>query len=131
LPIARAFVFDVEAPVLRFRSEAIDAMAAYAVIQWIQLDYALPDLVIPMPDPVSQKMGALFASLLQAPCAKILADCDICYALQEEIEGDNVVIFDGGNPLEELKKGIAELAEAFPKRMFLLSLYHDLAPSHT
>jgi hypothetical protein len=67
---------------------------------------------------------------LKIPYANILLDCDASYSLRNALIADDIVIFDGGNSLSELKKGISAIAEAFPKRIFLLSLSHDSTDYH-
>jgi len=124
LPIARAFVFERQAPILSYREAAAESMAGFAVNQWIQLEWETPDTVVPMPDGRSRGIGKIFAQWLGFRFCNTVVSGDDFFELRDEDLGDVILIFDAGNSLSDLKKAIFALSEAFPKRMVLLSLSH-------
>ena len=121
LPIERAYVFDPESPARYLGTEAIDAMASFAFLQWIQLEWPLPDALIPMPDADSIAIGSALAHLLDIPFLRALrSDCEY---KEDRLEEDEILLlFDVSNSIERLQKGAVALSEAFPKRIYLLSL---------
>lgn len=122
LPIARAFVFEKEAPVFRFQEEYPEAMAGFAVNQWIQLEWPQPDWVVPMPDRISISIGKIFSQWNRFPFCKALESGEEFFELRETELGEEILLFDAGNSLPDLQKAISALTEAFPKRIVLLSL---------
>lgn len=100
--------------------EAVDALAGFALFQWIQLEWPMPDAVIPMPDSV--QVAAAFASFLKLPLVQALKiTCDYH---EDRLEDDQILLlFDVSNPLAQLQKAASALSEAFPKRIYLLSLF--------
>src|SRR6185369_2122546 len=101
--------------------EADFAMAGFAIVQWIQLDWPMPDVVIPMPDRHSMLIGSAFAQILNVPFAKALR-WNLDYR-EDRLEEDLVcLMFDAKSSLADLKKGSRELLRAFPKRIYILSL---------
>ena len=128
LPAIRAYVFDPESPAHHLALEPPDGMASFALIQWVALDWPLPDAVIPMPDRDSVEIGRMFAFLLNIPFMKALrANCD--YKEDRLEEGKELLLFDVSHPVETLQKATLALSEAFPKRIYLLSLVPYAAPS--
>lgn len=121
LPIARAYVFDPESPARFLGVEAIDAMAGFALVQWIQLEWPLPDGIIPMPDADSIAIGSSLARLLNVPFIRAL-NRDWSYKEDRLEEDQELILFDVSNSIEKLKKSAYALGEAFPKRVYLLSL---------
>jgi hypothetical protein len=121
LPVVRAYVFDPASPAYCLGTEAIDAMAGFAYLQWIQLEWPLPTAIIPMPDSDSISIGSALAQLLHIPFIRALRfDCDY---RQDRLEEEEILLlFDVSNPIEKLQKGAIALSEAFPKRIYLLSL---------
>ncbi|HSX26844.1 MAG TPA: hypothetical protein VLE89_07570 [Chlamydiales bacterium] len=120
--VVRAYVFDGESPVGRL--EEWERLAGFAVYQWIRLEWPMPDVIVPMPDEESESVGEAFSALMQLPFAKALRRGGDQFELREEVEGD-VLIVDAANPVEFLQGGAMAVAEAFPKRIFLLSLFPD------
>lgn len=121
LPIARAYVFDPESPARFLGVEAIDAMAGFALVQWIQLEWPIPDGIIPMPDADSIAIGSSLARLLNVPFIRAL-NRDWSYKEDRLEEDQELILFDVSNSIEKLKKAAYALGEAFPKRVYLLSL---------
>lgn len=121
LPIARAYVFDPASPAWRLGMDPAEAMAAFAVCQWIQLEWPLPDAVIPMPDSHSVAIGKAFAIMLNAPFVRALHST--CEYKEDYLEEDReLLLLDVSNSLENLHEAALSLLEAFPKRIYLLSL---------
>lgn len=120
LSTVRAYVFDPESPA-RCLGLPAQAMAGFAVHQWIQLEWPLPEVVIPMPDSDSVTIGRAFAQMLQIPFIRAL---ETGYTYKEERLEENqlCLLFDVSHSLLELKKATLALAASFPKRIFLLSL---------
>lgn len=122
LPVVRAFVFDAEAPAQLLNLELVDPMGAFAFLQWIELEWPLPDAIIPMPDPSSLSIGRVLAHFIDRPFVRALrrngeylAEC-----LDEDQE---LLLFDTSNPLERLHKGALALFESLPQRVRILSLF--------
>jgi hypothetical protein len=117
----RAYVFDPESPAFHLGCEAVDPMAGFAIVQWIQLEWPMPDAIVPMPDPDSTAIGKSFARMLDRPLAKALRpNCEYIEDRLEE-EGE-LLLFDVSNSVELLRKAAFALSEAFPKRTYILSL---------
>jgi hypothetical protein len=121
LPIVRAYVFDPESPAHFLGTEALDAMAGFALIQWIQLEWPLPDGIVPMPDADSIAIGGALARQLNVPFIRAL-NSDWSYKEDRLEEDQELLLFDVSNSIEKLKKAAYALGEAFPKRVYLLSL---------
>lgn len=120
LSAVRAYVFDPESPAFRLGSEAIEAMAGFAYLQWVELEWPHPDAVIPMPG--DEAIAQQLAEWIEAPCIKALGmGCEYREDLLEE-EGE-LLLFDRSNPSPLLEKATLALAEAFPERVRLLSLF--------
>ncbi|EKE08346.1 MAG: hypothetical protein ACD_17C00218G0002 [uncultured bacterium] len=122
LPVRRAFVFDKGAPAHLLGMHQAEGLAGFAVFQWIQLEWPFPDAVIPMPDTSSKKIGRAFADLLNVPFIQALKPS---YAyVEERLEEDQaLLIFDVRNDWEFLHKCATSLSEAFPKKMYVLTLF--------
>jgi hypothetical protein len=117
----RAYVFDPESPARFLGIEAIDAMASFAYLQWIQLEWPLPDAIIPMPDADSLAIGRALAQLLNVPFIRALR-YDGEYK-EDRLEEDQILLlFDVSNSMERLQRSAFAISEAFPKRIYLLSL---------
>ncbi len=129
LSAPRAYVFDPQSPAHYLDLEAVDAMASFAILQWIQLDWPFPNAVISMPDKDSVAIGRAFAHLLNIPFMRALTfDCEYKTARLEEDQ--ILLLFDVSNPIKLLKKASLSLGEASPKRIYLLSLLpYDFPPS--
>lgn len=121
LPIIRAYVFDAESPAHLLSLEARDAMAGFAFIQWIQLEWPLPDAIIPMPDADSIAIGRVLAKLLDRPVVRALSSS---WKYKEGRLEDHqiLLLFDACNSMPILQKCALALSESFPKSIYLLSL---------
>jgi hypothetical protein len=114
-------VFDPESPARFLGTEAIDAMASFSFLQWIHLEWPIPDALIPMPDADSIAIGSALAQLLDIPFIRALHSN--CEYKEERLEEDQILLlFDVSNSIADLRKGSMALSEAFPKRIYLLSL---------
>lgn len=122
LPCVRATVFDSESPARLLGLEVPDAMAGFALLQWIQLEWPMPDAIVPMPDPDSIAMGQAFAWLLNLPFVRALRS-DCAYRENRLEEEGNLLLIDISSSMEKLKKAACALSESFPKRIFLLTLF--------
>lgn len=120
LSAVRAAVFDPNAPARFLGLEPPEGLASFAIYQWIQLEWPLPDAVIPMPDSVS--IAKVFADTIQCPFIRALkGNCEYRVDCLEE-EGI-LLLIDRGNPIEKIQKAIISLSESFPKRIYLLTLF--------
>lgn len=122
LPIARAYVFEKDAPILRLQEEK--SWACFALYQWVQLDWPVPDVIVPMPGRESIALARAFASFLPCPVVQAIRS-DFSCKLDWLEENQVILILDVGHSVEYLKKAISSLSETFPKRMFLLTLWDD------
>ncbi len=122
LLVARAHVFDAESPAFVLGREHTYAMAGFAVALWTQLDWPVPDVIVPMPDKDSIAIGRAFAELLDLPFVRALQFN--CEYKEDRLEEEKIqLLFDVLNPIEKLQKSSLSLSESFPKRIYLLSLY--------
>lgn len=123
LSAVRAAVFDAESPAPSLGLEAVNAMASFAYLQWVQLEWPKPDAVIPIMGGMGAKpLTKAFSSLCAAPFVPALnshghylEDC-----LDEEM---NLLLIDISSPFEVLQKATQSLSESFPKRIYLLSIF--------
>lgn len=122
LPIVRAYVFDPGSPAFFLGCEEAEAIASFAVVQWVQLEWPVPDAIIPMPDADSKAIGRALAVMLEVPFVQALRiDCEY---VEDRLEDDGYfLLFDVSNPIENLGKAALALSEAFPKKIDLLSLF--------
>lgn len=127
LPIPQAFVFAPTAPIWRLQKEAAKALAGFAVYQWDRLHWGFFTRVIPFPDPASIEIGRAFASFFNCPLQKVLLQEGEEIVLKEKrLEPHQDLLLIGHRPSQELvQKAILALAQAFPKRMYLLRLFED------
>ncbi len=118
--MTRGYVFDPESPAPLLGVEAVDALAGFAIIQWIQLEWPMPDAVIPMPG--AREISLAFAKHLGIPHVQALS---YLYEYKEDRleEDQNLLVVDISSPLPLLQKAGMALSASFPKRMYLLSLY--------
>lgn len=122
LPLIRATVFDAEAPARFLGLDSPKAMAAFAFVQWIQLEWPLPDAIIPMPDAHSIAVGKAFTQLIERPFVRALkADCE--YRDDRLEEDGQLLLIDISNSVEKLEKAALALSESFPKKIYLLTLF--------
>lgn len=123
LSAPRAYVFDPESPARCLGVESVEAMAGFAILQWIELDWPDPDAVIPMPDSIP--IAASFASFLNKPLIQALSGA-FEYRQDRLEEGQILILFDISNPLSNLKKAVQSLSGSLPKKIYLLSLFPDI-----
>ncbi len=121
LPAVRATVFASCDLVHHFTLDYIEGLAAFCVVQWIQLEWPMPDVIIPMPDPNSIALGRAIADLLQRPFARVWSFGTYRDELLEE--GGKWLLIDFSNPTPMLQKATSELMSSFPKRIYLLTLF--------
>lgn len=120
LPIPRAFVFDPESPAKFLGTEDHEALASFAFLQWIQLEWDLPDAIIPMSD--SSEIALAFAKIIDRPFIKALTSLHTYK--NERLEEDQILLlFDVSSEMDALQKSARALAESFPKSIYLLSLF--------
>ncbi len=125
LPFPRAYVFDERAPAKKLGFDAVEALAGFAYNQWLRLDWAMPDAVVPMPDGDSEVLAKALAALLEKPRMKALRGAGERIELREEVlsEGQELLVIDVSNPIHRLQKATSVLSESFPKRIYVLTLY--------
>lgn len=127
LPLVRATVFDAESPARLLGLDSVKAMAGFALVQWIQLEWPVPDAIIPMPDADSIALGRAFASLIDRPFVRALNSSGE-YQEDRLDEDGELLLIDISHPVDALRKAALALAASFPKRIYLLTLlpYADL-----
>lgn len=120
LSAVRATVFDRESPAPLLGVEASYAMAGFAVLQWTQLEWPLPDAIIPMSEATA--LAKAFANILERPFIRALKPC---YEYRENcLEEDlNLFLIDISSPIEQVQKAVQALSSSFPKRIYLLTLF--------
>jgi hypothetical protein len=127
LPYPRAAVFERDAPILRIKDEeGSAALAGFAYHQLQQLNQPDPDfLVSVVPSPIAKAL----AMLCQIPSPnlfrrKIPFGKSERWELRSGLIPEDAVIclFDPGAKLQELKFACATISEAFPKKVYILSL---------
>jgi hypothetical protein len=115
LSFSRAAVFEPSPPTFYLARKMPDLLPSFAVLQWIQLDWPLPDAVVPMRG--AKGLALAFAEMIDRPFAPVLKD-------PEAVEEDQtLLLIDAHSGIEEADAAISLLAEAFPKKSFLLSLF--------
>lgn len=127
LPFPRAAMFEKAAPIVSLLDEeAADAIAGFAYYQWLRLDAPEPDFVIPVR---RNKVAKKFAEFLDKPCPDVFQRISYPisrkrYELKKNLieEKANILLFDHDNEFEELKMACGAISEAFPKKVYLLSL---------
>lgn len=122
LKAVSAFVFGPQAPVRFLGLDPIDALAGFALHQWVQLEWPTPDGIIPMPDASSLALAKQLAHLLELPLIRALYPNG--EYKEDRLEENGLwLLIDVSNSLEQLKTATFSLEEAFPKRIYLLSLF--------
>jgi hypothetical protein len=129
-PFERAAVFDQLAPIKRALSADTAMVAAsFAYYQWLRLDWVDPDLIIPIP---SSNFGVAkrFADLCNLPCPNLFKR--IAWPLGTEKwvvserlieENATILLIDEGCSTKQLLMAAKALSTAFPKKVYLISLY--------
>lgn len=120
-PSIRAYVFDPESPACYLGLDAPDAMASFAYIQWLQLEWPLPTVLIAMPDRDSIAVGKELAHLLAVPFVRAFSWEGI-YKKDRLEEGETLLIFDVASDAESIQEALISIQEAFPKKIYQLSL---------
>ncbi len=127
LPYPRAAVFDSLAPILRLQEEeSTQAFAGFAYYQWQQLLFPDPDVIVSV---IPSDIAKSFAQLCNKPIVNLfrrrfsLGHSERWELRQGLISEDaNVLLFDPGCKWQELTSACNTIAEAFPKRVSILSL---------
>jgi len=116
----RATVFDRESPAHFLGLDAVDAMASFAFLQWVQLEWPIPFAIIPMPE--AADLAKSLSKLIDCPFVPALK-WGTQY-LENSLEEDReLLLIDISSPIELLQKAIDALSESFPKRIYLLTLF--------
>jgi hypothetical protein len=102
--------------------ERVEAMASFAVLQWIQLEWPMPDAIVPMPDEASLSIGSFFAEILNVIFVRALGKFH--EYVEDRLEDQQILlVIDVSNSLEDLQKSALELSNSFPKKIYALSLF--------
>lgn len=120
LSAVRAAVFNAESPAPSLGVEAVNAMASFAYLQWVQLEWSKPDAVIPIMG--AKPLAKAFASLCTAPFVPALNSH--CHYLEDCLDEEmSLLLIDISSPFELLQKATQSLSESFPKRIYILSIF--------
>ena len=136
-PRARLFEWSPPASILRSKigEEEVDiATASMALIFWHRLGWDVPDLIVEVPhESGSKKCSCIiraFASLLGCPFIPLLkrkygAFLMSSIGLKEiSIEPErSILLIDPGSRVEWLQQACTQIAEVFPKKGMILSLF--------
>lgn len=122
LAATRAYVFDPASPAHYLGLDAPEAMAGFAYIQWLQLEWPAPTALIPMPDRDSISIGRALADLMEIPFIRALA-FDGIYKEGRLEEDEMLLLFDVSNFIDQIQKAAHSLADASPKKIYQLSLF--------
>ncbi len=130
LPFERAAVFDSRAPIHRLlKEDTASAAAGFAYYQWLRLDWKEPDLIVPIP---TSRFGAAekFAQLCNKPCVDLFHKIawplgTLKWEVRDELieENSTVLLFDEGGSSKHLQLAAKALSTAFPKKVYLISLF--------
>ncbi len=134
-PRAVIFPHSLPAKILQKKmGEAKEALSAMALIFWHRLAYDLPDAVWLVPDergihPVA-KLAREFANLLHLRCFSGIKKTysgflqpDLALVEKKIPTDQTLLLFDVASSLDWLKKASAVVSDAFPKKVFILSLF--------
>lgn len=123
LPFTRAVVFEPTPPTRFLCKEKGEALAGFAFYQWVQLEWDIPDIVIPMPGmELVAKAFSMFLNFGSGSPSPYYSQLDP--SLFEK--GLTFLILDEKSSLKTLRKTIYPLTETSPKKIFQLSLVdHD------
>lgn len=119
----RASVFERKGAPFYLGTSYPEEMAGFMMLQWLALEWPFPDLILAFPDRVSRLIGKQMASWLGVAYGspfKVWSQNLIPDVLPEEA---TLLMIDVGLPVEALKRYEKQIAEAFPKKCFLLSLF--------
>ncbi len=130
LPFPRAGVFDRRAPVFEvLHADHAHAAASFAYYQWLKLDWSEPDLIVSIP-PGKSKTGQIFSQLCEKPYPRLFRR--VAWPLRTEKwevsehlieEHSTVLLFDVGCTPKQLQLAATALSAAFPKKVYLISLF--------
>ncbi|MBS0626317.1 MAG: hypothetical protein JSS32_09730 [Verrucomicrobia bacterium] len=127
-PRARLFDPSLPASILRSkRGEMTQAIAGLALLLWHRLGWELPDYIVPIPG--DTKIAKDFARLMQRPLLPLLKRIHQGFLQPDLIvakdiqEGLNLLLFDVDSPAEWLKLADGKMAECFPRKAALLSIF--------
>jgi|GEM_PF-1141807 len=105
------------------QKEVPEAIAAFAMNQWVRLDWPYPHVVVPMPG--AKNLAKPFALWLEVPEVELLSVYHgnwACYT--DRVKEDQIfLLIDNHSSLSQIQKAVTALSEAFPKRIYVLSLY--------
>jgi hypothetical protein len=108
-----AFIFEETAPAFYLTRLESETIASFAIYAFIQLEWPVPDIIIPMPD--CKEIALKFSEMLEKPLAR---------TDPETIEEDKILlIMNRNSSVEQLRKVLGELSVTSPKRGFILSLF--------
>lgn len=131
MPYPRAVVFEREAPILHLideeSAEAAEAWAGFAFVQLQQLGWPEPDfLVSVVPSPIAKSLAVLCnkasSNFFRRRFSLGKAEK---WELREGLISEDaiIVLFDPGCKPKELENACAAISEAFPKKVYILSLH--------
>ena len=130
LPFERAAVFDARMPIRRLlKEDTVNAAAGFSYYQWLRLDWKEPDLIVPIP---SRHFGVAkqFAQLCNKPCVDLFRKIawplgSQRWEVRDQLieENSTILLFDEGCSLKQLQLASAALSTAFPKKVYLISLF--------
>ena len=128
LPFRRAVVFESSASARMLCRKKEGAIGGFVLYQWIQMQWPIPEVVIPMPGmDLIAKTFAFFLYKAGTCSANILSRKGRHWSCNEEVleEGQTILLLDAQSSLFTLKKAAQSLLETSPKKIFQLSLFHD------
>ena len=123
-PFPSAFVFESTPPVFHLcikGKEEPEIAAAFALVQWERLDWPIPDSIVPLPG--CRDLAKIFAAWLERPCADVLQcsrgwNCDVDGLEENQL----ILVICRAATADEIRGAAEALYEAFPKKIFVLSL---------
>jgi hypothetical protein len=120
-----AFVFEPTPPALHLISLALRespaSLAAFAFFQWDRLNWPQPDVVVPLPK--AEDIAREFASLSGSFFADVLKSGEEWTCESSILEEDSTVLLIAiAYSYEEMTQAIEAILEAFPKKVFVLTL---------
>lgn len=122
LPFAKASVFEHDDPTRILFFQRPDMAASFAQMQWVQLDWPRPDVVVPTPNAKQWALDWAFTRNL--PYADILSNNGVWLCDAEEIEEElTLLVLDVESSLEDLLGVCHALAHTFPKNGYILRLF--------
>lgn len=120
-PTVQAHAFDLYSPASFLPLDAAEAMASFAYLLYIQLEWPTPNVLIPMPDTRSLAIAPHLASLLNCPLSRAL-DPTLHYKQEHLEEGLILLVFSAQNSPQSLQEASDSLSQSTPSKTYLLSL---------